>query len=614
MTTRDTKISETQSTAGPAGAHRSLPGGRGDAHLLPRAGAPRAALRRAAVLRRAASPVRGAKRVARRIERLRCAGRQHGPDERLRGALDDPTCARRTPPGPRSARCRGHGRSARAAVETIRSANQEVRELAPKLLSELGDFASAVGVQKLDGMSRYLERFELTVQRVEQEMNGLSSGVSDAAPAAQRLADSLEFLNQVMRGLSGEDSGLALSRVTGADAEQRLKTVVQRNQQFGAAVRKAIGVAEPLVQGASRRAYPAGPRGRRSPSKLGEVPPDRSAGDALQAPGSSCCSQPPRSCWRRSPGCFVKSMNARRSTELRVRENERNQEAIMRLLDELSSLADGDLTVQATVTEDITGAIADSINYAIEALRELVTTINDSAIQLDSATKQTAGGGGAHGQGQRRPIAPDRLGDRIDRGNGGLDRGSVGQFGALRRRGPAFGRHRAQGRRRRPAHHRRHERHSRDHPGDQQADQAARRELAGNRQYRRIDQRHRRTDQYPRVERLDPGVDGGRGGARLRRGCGRGAAAGRARGERHEADRGAGAHDSNGHQRGRGIHGTKHDRRRGRCAARRKCRRGARGDRTGVESDREPRAEHFGERAPAGRGLRQHFEEHAGRP
>ena len=86
---------------------------------------------------------------------------------------------------------------------------------------------------------------------------------------------------------------------------------------------------------------------------------------------------------------FFKSLNARRNSELRVRENERNQEAIMRLLDELSSLADGDLTVQATVTEDITGAIADSINYAIEALRELVTTINDSAIQLDGAAKQT---------------------------------------------------------------------------------------------------------------------------------------------------------------------------------------------------------------------------------
>jgi twitching motility protein PilJ len=70
-------------------------------------------------------------------------------------------------------------------------------------------------------------------------------------------------------------------------------------------------------------------------------------------------------------------------------ENDRNQQAILRLLDELSSLADGDLTVQATVTEDITGAIADSINYAVDALRGLVTTINQSAIQLDSATRQT---------------------------------------------------------------------------------------------------------------------------------------------------------------------------------------------------------------------------------
>src|SRR5580692_12695697 len=119
---------------------------------------------------------------------------------------------------------------ARPAVEAIQASAQEVRELAPKLLSELGDLGSSVGVQKLEGMSRYLERFELTVQRIQQDLNGLSSGVSDAGPSAQRLADSLEFLNQVIRGLSGEESGIAIQKVTGADPEQRLKTVVQRNQ------------------------------------------------------------------------------------------------------------------------------------------------------------------------------------------------------------------------------------------------------------------------------------------------------------------------------------------------------------------------------------------------
>jgi twitching motility protein PilJ len=79
---------------------------------------------------------------------------------------------------------------------------------------------------------------------------------------------------------------------------------------------------------------------------------------------------------------------ARRRAEENASQNTRNEQAILRLLDELGSLADGDLTVQASVTEDITGAIADSINYAIEALRELVTTINQSAIKVDAAARQ----------------------------------------------------------------------------------------------------------------------------------------------------------------------------------------------------------------------------------
>ncbi|MGP8230767.1 MAG: methyl-accepting chemotaxis protein [Steroidobacteraceae bacterium] len=276
---------------------------------------------------------------------------------------------------------------ARAAVQTIQAANQETRELAPKLLSELGDLASAVGVQKLEGMSRHLERFELSVQRIQQEMNGLVLGVADAAPTARRLADSLEFLNQVIRGLSGEESGLALSRVTGADAELRLKTVEQRNQQFAASVRKAIGAAEPLSK--------AQTAARSLPGLAGSMTAQIAAAPTAS---ESRVSYKPQIVALLGAAVLLlgaltwlslKSANARRNTELRVRDNDRNQEAIMRLLDELSSLADGDLTVQATVTEDITGAIADSINYAIEALRELVTTINESAIQLDGAAKQT---------------------------------------------------------------------------------------------------------------------------------------------------------------------------------------------------------------------------------
>lgn len=63
------------------------------------------------------------------------------------------------------------------------------------------------------------------------------------------------------------------------------------------------------------------------------------------------------------------------------------QEAILRLMNEMGDLASGDLTARATVTEDITGAIADSVNYAIEELAVLVRRINDAAQRVDSATR-----------------------------------------------------------------------------------------------------------------------------------------------------------------------------------------------------------------------------------
>lgn len=86
-------------------------------------------------------------------------------------------------------------------------------------------------------------------------------------------------------------------------------------------------------------------------------------------------------------------MQGFRNTQARLREtaeqNERNQTAILRLLDELADLADGDLTTTATVTEDFTGAIADSVNFTIDQLRVLVSQINDTAVQVSSAAEGT---------------------------------------------------------------------------------------------------------------------------------------------------------------------------------------------------------------------------------
>ncbi len=86
---------------------------------------------------------------------------------------------------------------------------------------------------------------------------------------------------------------------------------------------------------------------------------------------------------------LVMMRDANRRLDSTAEMNKRNQKAILRLIDEISDLADGDLTVAATVTEDFTGAIADSINYSIDQLRDLVVTINSTAVQVSAAAQET---------------------------------------------------------------------------------------------------------------------------------------------------------------------------------------------------------------------------------
>jgi twitching motility protein PilJ len=91
---------------------------------------------------------------------------------------------------------------------------------------------------------------------------------------------------------------------------------------------------------------------------------------------------------RRAADAEVQRMQAERLEHDAKRTNEQNQAAILRLMNELQEVADGNLTVQATVSEDITGAIADSVNYTVEELRGLVGRINNTAEQVNSASTQ----------------------------------------------------------------------------------------------------------------------------------------------------------------------------------------------------------------------------------
>jgi len=271
------------------------------------------------------------------------------------------------------------------------TAARDTRALVPKLLAEVSSVASGLSGPNLENATRALERFELRAQRLQLDVTSLAAGAANPSQAAQRLAESADYLGQVIQGLMGTSPSLGLPRLTGADGEKRLKTLDTLYTDLNAAVRRAVAAAPAL---------PAAQTAARAVTTDARA----LAAEGVTAAPVAETSKTPK--W--IPGaiavlalllviaCIVAASRLRQTVdhqrlavETQRKENDRNQQAILRLLDELSSLADGDLTVQATVTEDITGAIADSINYAVDALRGLVTTINQSAIQLDSATRQT---------------------------------------------------------------------------------------------------------------------------------------------------------------------------------------------------------------------------------
>jgi twitching motility protein PilJ len=81
-------------------------------------------------------------------------------------------------------------------------------------------------------------------------------------------------------------------------------------------------------------------------------------------------------------------VEAERQEQEAKRVNDANQAAILRLMNELQSVAEGDLTQQATVTEDITGAIADSVNFTVEELRNLVSQVQGTVARVTETTQQ----------------------------------------------------------------------------------------------------------------------------------------------------------------------------------------------------------------------------------
>jgi twitching motility protein PilJ len=265
----------------------------------------------------------------------------------------------------------------------------------------------AMTLQQQPAVTAQLERLRLLAEGLRRDVRSLSHGTGKLSELTQRLLDDEMTMTQIVRGFQSGDPELGLRPVTDAETVEVLSAVSATTSAIGAKVKDVLAVADRLGAIDQIRGQLGG-----FITAFGTVPAnvvgtsakaDRLTSLLMVGTLIICLLIFAVMAW-----IYHRSAGMRRDGEVQTEQTERNQQAIMRLLDELSSLADGDLTVTATVTEDITGAIADSINYAIEALRELVMTLSDSAITVDSAAKQT------DGTAQQLAIASQSLSKQIE--------------------------------------------------------------------------------------------------------------------------------------------------------------------------------------------------------
>jgi twitching motility protein PilJ len=277
--------------------------------------------------------------------------------------------------------------AARDSAGALRASSAETKTALGRVLAATGDAVSAPGGAVA---LRVLPRFETMAQRSSDDLAQLADGATETATITQRLTENTALLAQFLAGLEGLDRTAGVPALAG-EAATRMTAVREAFAGYERQLQGALEHAGTLAA-AQRAATELAAAAESVPAQL-EQPAEGGAGTAWQLPALIAILVGALA----FAGALVAWLSAagmRRVASLESERNRRNQDAILRLLDEMSSLASGDLTVQATVTDDITGAIADSINYAIEALRELVATINETAVTLDAATRQTQAAAG----------------------------------------------------------------------------------------------------------------------------------------------------------------------------------------------------------------------------
>ncbi len=226
-------------------------------------------------------------------------------------------------------------------------------------------------------------------ERIGRNVDKMLRGDSDVAIAADQFNLDANLFGKVLNGMRVGDAPLGISKISDPDAISSLDEISELFEFVNSSVREIFESSPALfaARQSSETILDDSPVILESLSAVGtdlrnatEARPFNTVTITILAALAVLC-------------LFLISSQLLNATQKRLKEtaetNERNQNAILRLLDELADLADGDLTTTATVTEDFTGAIADSINYTIDQLRVLVSRINETSVGVASASQDT---------------------------------------------------------------------------------------------------------------------------------------------------------------------------------------------------------------------------------
>ncbi|BAN46077.1 methyl-accepting chemotaxis protein [Metapseudomonas resinovorans] len=264
-------------------------------------------------------------------------------------------------------------------AETIPQLQVEYEEVVDILL-ESGAPASQVSVA---------QRQSLLAERILGSVNKVLAGDEDSVQAADMFGRDASLFGRVLNAMLEGNAAMEISKVTNTEALERLQEISELFEFVSGSVDEILETSPELfqVRESANTIFSGSQTLLDKASGLTTGFENLAGGRGLNTLAGYVLGALALAAVLLIGLVMVQSTRSRLAET--AEKNERNQAAILRLLDEIADLADGDLTVAATVTEDFTGAIADSINYSIDQLRELVETINLTAVQVAAAAQET---------------------------------------------------------------------------------------------------------------------------------------------------------------------------------------------------------------------------------